>query len=267
MASMGRSYLTTTVKGRKKRAAAQRVELGIKRVPRMSVCEEVAQQVMNLVANGDLKPGQRLPAERELCEQFGVGRSSLREALRCLSIMGVLDARVGNGTSVAKDGSKFLSKVCEWRLLSEQDDLENLMETRIALEGATAANVAAIGTPEQIQVLGELIDAMAAETDNGKRFGALDIQFHLKLAEASGNKLLLDLITILRNQLAQGLRRVLLLPHALPLSHKEHVAIFKAIKQRDSVAARDKMQAHLQAALTRYRTERLGRNENSSSIR
>jgi GntR family transcriptional repressor for pyruvate dehydrogenase complex len=249
------SLLATNLRSPQKRS--KRVELGIKAVPRVSVCEAVTEQIMTMIANGELKPGQRLPAERELCASFDVGRSSLREALRCLSVMGVLSARVGDGTRVAQDGSKFFSKVCEWRLISERDDIENLMETRMALEGATAANVASAGTAEQIAELRALVNQMKAAlgAEEKKRFSALDIEFHLKIAEFSGNKLLMDLVLMLRNQLAQGLRRVLLVPQALPLSQKEHMAIMTAIEKRDATLARDQMQAHLHAALVRYRSD------------
>ena len=76
----------------------------IKRVTKLSISEEIARQIMDLISDGSLQPGQRLLSERELCLLFGASRSSLREALRCLSIVGVLNARVGEGTSVAEDG-------------------------------------------------------------------------------------------------------------------------------------------------------------------
>src|SRR6185312_17419439 len=123
----------------------KKVQSKIRPVTKISISEEIAQQIMDLISNGDLKAGQRLPSERELCKNFGAGRSSLREALRCLSIVGVLNARVGEGTSVAVDGSKFLGKIVEWRLITEKHDIENLLEVRIALEGIAAAKVATLG--------------------------------------------------------------------------------------------------------------------------
>ena len=77
------------------------LENKLKRVSKNSLSEDIAKQLMNLISNGDLQPGYRLPAERELCQRFGVGRSSLREALRGLAMIGVLDIRVGDGTFVA----------------------------------------------------------------------------------------------------------------------------------------------------------------------
>jgi GntR family transcriptional repressor for pyruvate dehydrogenase complex len=85
----------------------------LRRVAKVSISDEIVEQLMELIAQGDLKPGQRLPSERELCVRFGTCRSSLREALRCLSIVGVLNARVGEGTSVATDGGKFLGTILE----------------------------------------------------------------------------------------------------------------------------------------------------------
>ena len=104
----------------------KRIESKIRPVVKTSISDEIVEQIITLISRGDLKPGQRLPSERELCKNFGAGRSSLREALRCLCIVGVLNARVGEGTSVAVDGAKFLGKIVEWRVMTEQHDIENL---------------------------------------------------------------------------------------------------------------------------------------------
>jgi GntR family transcriptional regulator, transcriptional repressor for pyruvate dehydrogenase complex len=228
------------------------VESKIRRVTKISISEEIAKQIMDLISNGDLKPGQRLPSERDLCENFGASRSSLREALRCLSIVGVLNARVGEGTSVAPDGGKFLRKILEWRLITEKHDVENLLEIRIALEGVSAANSARYATPEDIEKARELVTRMKAAVKDEKQFAILDLDFHILLANASGNGLLLDLISVIRSQLARTLSRVLKLPNARPLSLKEHIAIFEAIEKRDVEGAREAMHHHLEAALKRY---------------
>jgi GntR family transcriptional regulator, transcriptional repressor for pyruvate dehydrogenase complex len=228
------------------------VESKIRRVTKISISEEIAKQIMDLISNGDLKPGQRLPSERDLCENFGASRSSLREALRCLSIVGVLNARVGEGTSVAPDGGKFLRKILEWRLITEKHDVENLLEIRIALEGVSAANSARYATPEEIEKARELVTRMKAAVKDEKQFAILDLDFHILLANASGNGLLLDLISVIRSQLARTLSTVLQLPNARPLSLKEHVAIFEAIERRDVEGAREAMHHHLEAALKRY---------------
>ena len=85
-----------------------------KPIDKTSLSEEIAGQIMHLISTGDLMPGQKLPSERELRVRFGVGRSSLREALRCLSIVGVLETRVGEGTFLSLNRDKFIGKVLEW---------------------------------------------------------------------------------------------------------------------------------------------------------
>lgn len=227
----------------------------IKRVNKLSISEEIARQIMDLISDGTLKPGQRLLSERELCGLFGASRSSLREALRCLSIVGVLNARVGEGTSVAEDGGKFLRKIMEWRLISENHDIENLLEVRIALEGVSAANSALNATPEDVDKARKLLAQMKSALKDNKQFAVLDLEFHITLANASGNAVLSDLISVIRSQLARTLNRVLKLPNALPLSLKEHTAILDAIERHDPEAARNAMHAHLEAVLVRYAKE------------
>lgn len=225
----------------------------IKRVTKLSISEEIARQIMDLIADGTLKPGQRLLSERELCGLFGASRSSLREALRCLSIVGVLNARVGEGTSVAEDGGKFLRKIMEWRLISENHDIENLLEVRIALEGVSAANSALNAAPTDIEKARKLLAQMKDALKDKKQFAVLDLEFHITLANASGNAVLSDLISVIRSQLARTLARVLKLPNALPLSLKEHTTILDAIERHDPDGARKAMHAHLDAVLVRYR--------------
>jgi GntR family transcriptional regulator, transcriptional repressor for pyruvate dehydrogenase complex len=230
----------------------KRIESKIKPVVKTSISDEIVDQIISLISKGDLKPGQRLPSERELCKNFGAGRSSLREALRCLCIVGVLNARVGEGTSVAVDGAKFLGKIVEWRVMTEQHDIENLMEVRIALEGVTAASAALRSTETDLLKIEALMERMEAAAKDEKHFAPLDLEFHVTLAEASQNFLIVDLIAMIRGQLEKALSRVLLLPNARPLSLKEHAAVVNAIKRRDPEAAREAMQIHLDAALKRY---------------
>jgi len=230
----------------------QPIESQFRRVNKVSISEDIAQQILDLISSGKLIPGQRLPSERELCKNFGAARSSLREALRGLSMIGVLTARVGEGTSVAADGGKFLGKIMEWRLITEKHDIENLLEVRIALEGIAAANVAREGSQADIARLSTLLAKMKNSVKDKKQFAALDLEFHVTLAKASGNSLLFDLICMIRNQLVTALDK-LLLPPVRPLTYKEHAAIVEAIEQRDVDRARDAMHTHLQSSLARHR--------------
>jgi GntR family transcriptional regulator, transcriptional repressor for pyruvate dehydrogenase complex len=224
----------------------------IRPIAKTSISDEIVDQILSLIAKGELRPGQRLPSERELCKNFGAGRSSLREALRCLCIVGVLSARVGEGTSVAINGGKFLGNIIKWRIMTERHDIEDLMQVRIALEGVSASRAALKGSEEDIAKLKSLLAKMEAAITDKKRFAALDLEFHIGLATASDNFLIFDLISMIRGQLEMTLSKVLLLPNALPLSLKEHASIVHAIERRDAEAARLAMQHHLDTALKRY---------------
>ena len=228
------------------------LESKIRRVTKISISEEIAKQIMDLIASGDLAPGERLPAERDLCQRFGASRTSLREALRCLSIVGVLNARVKEGTSVALDGRKFLRRIMEWRLITEKHDIQNLLKVRMALEGESAADAAVHHTKEDMDGLQELLAKMKKSLRNEVEFAVLDLEFHITIAAASGNSLLSDMVSMIRSQLMRALSKVLRLPNAIPLSLKEHSAIVKAIKSRNPEAARFAMQAHLGRVLRGY---------------
>lgn len=239
----------------------------IRPVTRTSISEEIAKQIIKLISTGELQPGQRLPSERDLCEQFGASRSSLREALRCLSIVGVLNARVGDGTSVATDGETFLRRIVEWRLITERHDVENLMEVRIALEGVSAANAALRASQEDILKFQDLLAKMQLAAKDARKFAILDVEFHVALAKASGNALVFDLVSMIRNHLVRVLPKVLQLPNAMPLSTKEHVAIVAAIVKRDAEAARSAMHAHLEAVVQRYSIAERNAGEHSRSAK
>jgi GntR family transcriptional repressor for pyruvate dehydrogenase complex len=224
-------------------------------IQKSSISDDIVQQIMKQISTRELEPGMRLPSERDLCKQFNASRSSLREALRCLSIMGVLTARVGEGTSIAANGSKFLETVMQWRFITEKYDIENLMELRIALEGLAAASSAERATDEDVKTLDDLVDRMGKSVQQAKKFGKLDLEFHLALARASKNQIVVDLVSMIRGQLTRTLSTVLTLQHARPLSVSEHATIVKAIKRHDADGARKAIQNHLNAAMKRYHTE------------
>jgi GntR family transcriptional repressor for pyruvate dehydrogenase complex len=131
--------------------------------------------------------------------------------------------------------------------------LREALRCRIALESAAAANMAANATPEQLARLQSLLDRMETAQSNTKRFAALDLDFHMAIAEASTNPMLTRLITLIREHFVRGVARVLLLPDAIPLSLSEHKPIARAIEQRNPQAAAAAMESHLSAALLRYK--------------
>jgi GntR family transcriptional repressor for pyruvate dehydrogenase complex len=229
------------------------LEKVLKPIARTSLSEEIATQIINLISTGSLKPGQRLPPERELCTQFGVGRSSLREALRCLSIVGVLDVRLGEGTFVAAGGEKFIGKVFEWRILTERRDIENLLEVRLALESQTAYGAALRRDDDHVRELGEILNKLRNSLESQKAFASLDLEFHLIIARASKNDLMCDLLAMIRGQLERSLLKVVAIPGGPALALRQHRAVFEAIRDQDAEKAKLYMTDHITSALERYK--------------
>ncbi len=223
-----------------------------KPIDKTSLSEEISRQIMNLVSSGDLTPGQKLPSERELCTRFGVGRSSLREALRCLTIVGVLETRVGEGTFLALNRDKFMGKVLEWRVATERKNVENLMKVRLALESETAANAALQPTREQIEELEKLLARMKNSLKQPVQFSAADAAFHLAIAKASANQLIFDLLTMIRSPLEEGIMQIGSWPGGSEKAWAEHRRILDAICNRDPESAKSAMRDHIGEALKRY---------------
>jgi GntR family transcriptional repressor for pyruvate dehydrogenase complex len=240
----------------------------IRPIRKVSIAEEIAKQIMDLISSGTLRPGQRLPAERELCEHFGASRPSLREALRGLAIVGVLDARVGDGTSVALNGGVFMRKVMELRMITEKHDIDNLLDVRLALEVMSAARAARNANEENLNELRELIAKMKACGTNETQFARLDAEFHVVIAKASGNTMILDLVSMIRSQLIRALTNALRSPNAIWHSNEEHITLLNAIERHDPDASRAAMLAHLEG-FQRHSMEtasRLGANAQTKTV-
>src|SRR5262245_15361262 len=120
-------------------------------VTRLSLSENIVDQVSTLIAQGVLKPGQRIPSEKQLCQQFGVGRTTVREALRSLVMMGVLESHMGDGTFVRADPGRFIERSFQWGLLLKPKDVEDLVQTRLMLESQTAFLAATRATDADLE--------------------------------------------------------------------------------------------------------------------
>jgi GntR family transcriptional repressor for pyruvate dehydrogenase complex len=207
---------------------------------------------MRLISTGDLTPGQKLPSERELRLRFGVGRSSLREALRCLTIVGVLETRAGEGTYLSLNHDKFIGKVLEWRVATERKNVENLMKVRLALETETASNAALNTSEEQVRELEAALEEMKNSLGSPQRFVEADVAFHLLIAKASSNDLIFDLLSLIRSQLQRAFLALGNGPASPQLALDEHLRILDAIRRRDAESAMTLMREHIYAGLKRY---------------
>jgi GntR family transcriptional repressor for pyruvate dehydrogenase complex len=177
------------------------IVLTFQAVESKSLAEAVAEQLMAMIAKGQLKPGDRLPTEPELMKQFNVGRSTLREAVKSLVVAGLLETKRSSGTFVSQSFMDHLSQRLNWDLVFSAQELRYIIEIRCALEEQAAALAAERATPEQKQHLAELVDAISDMAMGPEKAVEHDIDFHLAIAEASHNPLLINLISNLRQLL------------------------------------------------------------------
>lgn len=150
----------------------------------------------DLIAKGVLKPGVKLPPERDLAQRFGVSRSSLRHALKALDMLGIITQRVGDGTYLSSDPARILGEPLEFLFLLDREADSDVEHTRMLVEPALAAMAAEHGTEEVVGHLGDILSQMRAESDHHKLL-QLDLHFHDTVFRASGNALAGRLFSVL----------------------------------------------------------------------
>ena len=218
-------------------------------IPRSSVSDAIVDQLIDLITREVLKPGDRLPSERELCKRFGVGRTSVREALRSLAVMGILDGRVGDGTFVS-DNRRYLERTLQWGLLLDPKKVDDLIETRLMLESNTACWAAERAVEENLTQMRGSLDGMERSIGELERFLEFDLQFHLEIALASHNSILHNLVSMTRGYLQEWIEGSLKTPSSAAterarLSVSQHRSIVAAIADRDGDLARREMSGHI----------------------
>ncbi len=177
--------------------------LTFKPVESKTLAEAVAEQLMAMIAKGQLKQGDRLPTEPELMEQFNVGRSTLREAVKSLVVAGLLETRRSSGTFVSESYTDYLSQRLNWDMVFSKQELRHIIEIRCALEEQAAALAAERATDAEIEKLAQLIEAIRDMSLGPEKAIEHDIAFHLAVAEASHNPMLFNLVLNIR-QLLHG---------------------------------------------------------------
>ncbi len=206
------------------------------------------------LVNGDWLEGARIPPERELCQKLGVGRSSLREAMKALEIIGMIEMRVGEGTFICRR-SDFLSDPLLWAIAgSGVTQANELIEARKLIEVELAGLAALRSTPDDLQQVGIHLDMMETSLGHTGKFLDADIAFHIAVGKAGHNRVLLNSLHLIRNLMQQWVRTSLeqdgfVAEKAL----EQHRGIFVAVAKRNPAKARDAMQAHLDAMTVHLR--------------
>jgi GntR family transcriptional regulator, transcriptional repressor for pyruvate dehydrogenase complex len=220
-------------------------------VVRTTLTADVCKKMVGHLLRGDWKEGDQIPAERELCQQLGVGRASLREALKALEIMGMIQTRLGEGTFVC-GRSEFYSRPLLWAIAgSVKEDVTEITEARRLIETELAGLAAIRASAEDLKKIGRHLDLMEEAGHDNARFQTADIDFHLAIAEAAHNRILLNALHLIRNLMKQWIGSALLLTGVADEALDQHRRIFMAIAKKNPEQARQGMKAHLEAMAER----------------
>ncbi|MEJ7608733.1 MAG: FadR/GntR family transcriptional regulator [Bryobacteraceae bacterium] len=219
----------------------------LKPLPRTSLTTDICRRMIDHLVQGNWTEGDRIPPERELCRKLGVGRSSLREAMKALEIIGMIEMRAGEGTFICKR-SDFLARPLLWAIAgSGVMEANELIEARKLIEVELAGLAADRATPDDLQQVGVHLDAMETSLDDSVAFMEADIAFHLAIGEAGHNRVLLNSLHLILNLMHQWVRTALEQKAVAATALEQHRAIFLAVAKRCPERARDSMRAHLDA--------------------
>lgn len=226
-------------------------QLSVIEVPKPA--DLIMRQIRNLISNGTLKAGDRLPSERELADRFAIGRGYVREAVRKLEFHGVLRTFPQSGTTVAGLGVAALERLISNVLELDREDVTALTETRVILEMHAAQLAAERATKASIAAIKTALELLRTEIEAGRLGVEEDLVFHLEIARASQNSIMVSLIGLITPDIIQlnknsqscesGRARVAM---------REHEAIYAAIAAHDVDGAMRAMAGHMQMTKQRY---------------
>lgn len=238
-------------------------ELAARRRPR-SLAHDVVDTLSARIRDGSLAPGEKLPTEAAIMEEFGVSRTVVREAISRLQAAGLVETRHGVGTFVVGLGEGTPFRITPEQLGTLQDVIA-VLELRIAVETESAALAASRRTPDNVEALRNALKAFIAAVEEGRDAVGPDFQFHLEIARATQNSHFVDLMGTLGGMMIPRARlepQVPLTPERqayLRRVNAEHESIVDAISAQDAEAARAAMRTHLANSRERRRKLAEGR--------
>ena len=211
------------------------------------IYEEIVRQIKAMIAEGRLKSGDQLPPERDLAEKFLVSRTSVREALRALESVGLIEIRPGEGTFVREISVEALVEPLALVLLSQRAMIEELFEARRMLEPLIAGLAAHRATKDEVQEMERILEAQAKEINDGNTGLAQDAAFHAAIGTAAHNRAITRIVHAVMDLLAQSREEAISTPGRPTRSHEDHQRILAAIRAGDASGAERAMLDHVVA--------------------
>jgi DNA-binding FadR family transcriptional regulator len=209
----------------------------LEEVPRDPLTNQVIRQIKDLIWRGEVTPGEYLPPQPELAAQLGVGLSTVREAVKALSLIGLLEPLPGRGTLVMPDGMKILSSDAAMRANLPPVELSEVLEARQVLESALARMAAERATPEDITEIQACLNEMEAAATDNKAFTRADMRFHLTVARASRNQVLTQSYYFIQGMLEVAIERADALPGGIERALVNHRDMLTGIRDHNSEQA------------------------------
>jgi GntR family transcriptional repressor for pyruvate dehydrogenase complex len=216
-----------------------------KEITPVRLYESVIEQIMDLVENNELKPGDKLPPERELAEKLSISRGSLREAFRVLESRGLIKSKPGGGRFIREIRENGHNNTENIILSLEKSSILELLEAREIFEVKIAEVAAQRATPEDIDLIEKALNRMNKEKIDKYKKTESDTEFHLAIAGASHNFVFVNIIKLHLDLLKETREKTWQIPGRRKEQQEEHQAIFQAIKENNSKKAGEAILKHL----------------------
>lgn len=222
----------------------------LKPIKTKKIYEEIVDQIKQLIIDGHIKPGDKLPSERNLVESFKVSRASIREALSALEMMGLIEVRTGEGAYIRQVQADTMAASLTWALSMEKGSVIELLEVRRMIEIQAAGYAAERATKAQIDELESILNSMSANLHNSETAAEkADHSFHYNIAKATHNKIIIRMMDTISDHLHHLIRasrsKLYEGKYTPEILFEEHVKILLAMKNKDPEEAKKQMAVHL----------------------
>lgn len=215
-------------------------------VLKQSLSDKLAQRIRAMIQKGDYSQGDRLPPIMEMAKRFGVGHPTIREALKKLETMGIIEIRHGSGVYVSRSEEVLVLASPDYVGTVTKKLLLDLIDARMPLEMKSVAEAVKHGSPEDLLEMKRLLKTAGDNLDNDVVLNETNMGFHRQIALASGNTVLVQLLDVLRDLFTEEQRLILGIFGSRERDHREHLAILEALERRDEALGVERMRKHLQ---------------------
>ena len=221
---------------------------------RRTLIDSIVAEIQDKIVSEDLKEGQMLPSQDELAKEMGVSRTSLREALNQLRLMGLIETKHGSGSIVRRTTPVAFINSLSSLLTMDRASAGELLNARLHIESAVAAVAAENASEKDLKEMKRLLDGMERDYRAGdmESFSSRDVQFHMLIAQSTKNRVLVKVVEIVRHILHQFIQKFFAaVPGSVSDAIKYHSLIYEAIKEKDPKGAQRHMKAHIISIIKR----------------